>query len=274
MAVIVTLLPHAGHLQRLRYAIRDRHEIVKCDDWVSVARACDRMPVRVAVLDLFADGSAAFDRARRIKERHPRLAMVAYITATLDRAHDIFDAGRYGFDAMIIGGVNDEPRPLLATIEQAEARSLTSLLRKALADVSPTVTDAILLSVTRAHERLSPDGLARLLAIPRRTLSRRLSDEGFPAPLRLLTWGRLIVAGHMLEDEHRSADRIARALGFPSGSAFRNTCQRYLHSTPGDVRARGGAAFVTRALLRQRTRPLSHDPARPRIATRSPAVAV
>jgi hypothetical protein len=52
-----------------------------------------------------------------------------------------------------------------------------------------------------------------------------------------------------LEDRHRSADRIALALDFPSGSAFRNTCQRYLQATPLDIRARGGAAYVIRTLL-------------------------
>jgi len=55
----------------------------------------------------------------------------------------------------------------------------------------------------------------------------------------------------MLEDQHRSADRIATMLDFPSGSAFRNVCQRYLRATPGQIRTRGGAAYVVRALLRQ-----------------------
>jgi AraC-like DNA-binding protein len=98
---------------------------------------------------------------------------------------------------------------------------------------------------------LSPDGLARLLALPRRTVSQRLANAGFPPPQRLLTWGRLIVAAHLLEDRHRSADRVALSLDFPSGSAFRNTCQRYLHATPKDIRSRGGAAYVIRAMLRQ-----------------------
>ena len=111
-----------------------------------------------------------------------------------------------------------------------------------------TVRDAVLLCVTRAHERLSPEALARLLALPRRTVSQRLAASGYPPPRRLITWGRLIVAAHLLEDKHRSADRIATSLDFPSGSAFRNACQRYLGATPGEIRARGGAAFVMEKL--------------------------
>jgi hypothetical protein len=65
----------------------------------------------------------------------------------------------------------------------------------------------------------------------------------------VLTWGRLIVAGHLLEDKHRSADRVAAALEFPSGSAFRNVCQRYLGATPSEIRDRGGSSYVIRSLL-------------------------
>ena len=79
----------------------------------------------------------------------------------------------------------------------------------------------------------------------------RGSNAGFPSPQRLLSWGRLIVAGHLLEDRHRSADRIAVALDYSSGSALRNVCQRYLRATPSEIRARGGAAYVLRTLLQE-----------------------
>jgi AraC-like DNA-binding protein len=53
----------------------------------------------------------------------------------------------------------------------------------------------------------------------------------------------------MLEDGSRSADGVASALDFPSGSAFRNTCQRYLGCTPHQIRLRGGASWVIQELL-------------------------
>lgn len=249
MGVIATLLPNASHLQRLRTAIRDRHQLVACDDWADVLQTCESQPVRVAVVDLFAGGRANFERVRTLKQRLPRLTLIGYVSFAADRAHDFFDAGRQGMDGLVIADQDDAPRALLALVEQAESRSLGSVVRGALSAVEPTVRDATLLAITRAHERLAPTGLARLLALPRRTVSQRLATAGFPPPQRLLTWGRLIVAAHLLEDSHRSADRIALALDFPSGSAFRNTCQRYLHLTPGDIRARGGATYVIGELL-------------------------
>lgn len=251
MGVIATLIPNQPHLQRLRTAIRDRHQLVVCDDWDGVLATCESQPVRLAIVDLFVGGRANFERVRQLKQRVPRLTMIAYVTVTSDRAHDLFDAGRQGMDGLVIADQDDSPRALLALVEQAESRSLAAAVRASVEDADPTVRDAVLLCVTRAHERLSPEALARLLALPRRTVSQRLSAAGYPPPQRLITWGRLVVAAHLLEDKHRSADRIATSLDFPSGSAFRNACQRYLGATPGEIRARGGAAYVMDAMRRE-----------------------
>jgi AraC-like DNA-binding protein len=71
----------------------------------------------------------------------------------------------------------------------------------------------------------------------------------------------LIVAASMLEDGSRSADGVAGALDFPSGSAFRNTCQRYLGCTPHQIRQRGGAGWVIQELLvnREKRREISES---------------
>jgi AraC-like DNA-binding protein len=275
MSIIATLLPQAAYVQRLRAALRDRHELRECGDWAALLRACDREPVRVAVLDLFATGAPNFEALRQLKQQLPRLAVVAYVTMSPERAHDLFDAGRAGIDGLVLAGEDDSPRSLLALIEKSESRSLTGLLRRSLEGVDPAVVDAVLLAVTRAQESLSPTQLARLLALPRRDVALRLAMAGLPAPQRLLTWGRLIVAAHMLEDEHRSADRVAAALDFPSGSAFRNTCQRYLHATPGEIRARGGTSYVLRTMLRQvHAHAASVSEPRRRSPARAPALAI
>ena len=255
MGVIAALLPNRERMARLRAAVRDRHSIVACEDWIALTRTCEREPVHLVVFDLYADGRADFERVRQVKLRAPSATFVAYITFSPERARDVFDAGRYGIDGLVIADQDDSPAALLALIERAEARGIAGLFEKeferALGRVKPSVRDAALVAVTRAHERLTPDGLARVLATSRRRLAQRLSNAGFPAPHRLLVWGRLIVAAHLLEDAERSADGVARLLEFPSGSAFRNTCQRYVHATPQQIRARGGAQYIIRALMRQ-----------------------
>jgi AraC-like DNA-binding protein len=250
MGVIATLIPSKARLQRVRAAVRDRHEIVACARWDDVSDACESLPVRLVIADLFAEGTASFERVRALKRRFPHLTVMMYSEVTAEDAHDIFDAGRQGIDGLIVADHDDAPRALLAVIERAEAKSLVSVLRYSLRGVDEMVTDAVLLAVSRAHERLAPQAMARLLALPRPVLAQRLAAAGFPSPQRLLTWGSLIMAAHLLEDPNRPADRVAASLGFPSGSAFRNVCQRYLHSTPGEIRRRGGATFVANAMMR------------------------
>ena len=113
----------------------------------------------------------------------------------------------------------------------------------------PLVRDAVLVAVTRAHLRLTTHRLAEICGAPKRALLKALGDAGCPPPQKLITWGRLIVAAQMLEDDKRTADGVARLLEFPSGSAFRNTCQRYLGATPQEIRAKGGAAWATSRFL-------------------------
>ena len=254
MGIVAALLKSPEQLHRLRAAIRGRYLVTPCDDWEAVRRLCDAEAVTLAVLDLYASGRMDLDPVRQLRRLYPRLVTVAYVSVTPDRIVDVFDAGRAGIDGLVIADQDDAPTALWSILEQAETRSVASGLRTALVSVDPTVRDAVLVAVTRAHENLSGDGLARLLSIPRRSLTRRLTQAGFPPPPRLLTWGRLIVAAQMLDDLNRSADAVAAALRFPSGSAFRNTCQRYLHATPTELRQRGGADYVVALLLAETTR--------------------
>ena len=252
MGLICTLLPRATHLQRVKAAARDSHAILECEDWAALTRACEARPVQAAILDLFADGRAAVDGVRIIKSRFPSVALLAYVSVTAERAHDLFEAARAGIDGLIVADVDDTPRAIQDALERVQSRTLAGVVRRALGPLKqPAARDAVLAAVTRAHDRLTPELLARRLAVPRRLLAKRLRDAGFPPPHRLITWGRLVVAARMLEDAQRTADAVAAALDFPSGSAFRNTCQRYLHATPGEIRSRGGAGYALRVFLRE-----------------------
>ena len=200
MGIVATLLPDDRCLQRVVHAVRGNHSVIPCKSWDDVFAACEDEAVHLAVLDLFADGKANFERVRQLKLRFARVTLVAYVAFVPSRARDLFDA--------------------------------------------------VLVSVTRAHMRLTSHRLADILSTSRRTLVAKLTQDHFPPPQKLISWGRLVVASQMLEDRNRSADSVARILDFPSGSAFRNTCQRYLGATPHEIRAKGGASFVVEAFLK------------------------
>jgi AraC-like DNA-binding protein len=247
MALIVAYLTHVVDAQQLRAAVASRHTVIHCVDWHSVFAECDANPVQMAIIDLAAGDEASFDNARKLRAMHSRVTLIAWATAGTS-GHTLFDAGRYGFEGLILSGKDDKPDALLARISQAESRGVIAEVRRMLApQLHQAARDAILISVTRAHERLSPDSLARLLGMSRRQLARILAADSLPPSGQLLMWGRLIVAAHMLEDPQRNADGVARVLRFPSGSAFRNVCRRYLGAAPGQIRENGGSRFVVAA---------------------------
>ena len=248
MALVATLLQNDHQLDRLRAALGPRPGLVACTDWGEVRRACARETVGVAVLDLDASGEDGFRELRRLRRTHPSVTVVLYVSMPPVSPKMIFELGRFGVDGLIVTGEDDNPTALKAIVDQAEARSVTAAVRDALGQVRPTARDATLIAVTRAHQKLTPQELATILGIRRRALAARLEAAGFPPPQRLITWGRLIVAAQMLEDVGRSADSVAAALDFPSGSAFRNTCQRYLKRTPMEIRRDGGTKMVIAAM--------------------------
>jgi AraC-like DNA-binding protein len=244
MATLAALLPDSARMNRLTTAARDAHTVLPCASWVELEQACKDDTVSLAILDLFADGKAQFDVIRRLKLRAERITIIAYVTATPQRARDLFDAGRAGIDGLLIAGEDDTPAAFRAVLERAEARGVAHSVRPHLKGYGPIVQDAVLVAITRAHLRLTSQRLVSILSTNRRTLLTALSKARCPAPQQLITWGRLVVAAQMLEDIGRTADGVARALDFPSGSAFRNTCQRYLGATPQEIRANGGVSWV------------------------------
>jgi AraC-like DNA-binding protein len=249
MGLVAALVPRHDRLQRLQVALRGRHTVEAPGDWAALAHLCDTAPVSMVIIDLFLSGSMLLEPLRQLRRRHPRLITVLYITIAGDRAHDVFNAGRAGVDGLVIADRDDGPERFAALLEQAEARGVAAQLRSALAHHPPLVRDATLMVVTRAHEHLTTDSVARAVALSKRALARKLLEARLPPPKRLITWGRLIVAAQMLEDPQRSADSVAVALGFPSGSAFRNACQRYLQATPTQLREQGGVRWVIGRLV-------------------------
>lgn len=245
MSVIVTLTSHPGRLARIRSAARDSHTVIACDNWEQIFSTCQGRMVHAAVLDLETAASPSFDSIRRFKRMNPTVALIGYTTYTLERVHHIFDAGRYGFEALVIADLDDGPSAFSRAIERASARGVAGMVRNNLAPaVDPMATDALLTAITRAHERLTPASLAQEMGLGGRRLSRALSASGYPSAHKLIMWGRLIVAAALMDGTRHSTDRIALTLRFPSGSAFRNNCRRYLGAKPSEIRARGGAALV------------------------------
>ncbi|SHI79809.1 AraC-type DNA-binding protein [Shimia gijangensis] len=83
----------------------------------------------------------------------------------------------------------------------------------------------------------SIDRLAVWAGVPRRTLQRRLSDEGTSFST-LLESVRMDMALHSLKSGRESMDEIAAKLGFERQSTFTRAVRRWTGQTPSQVRNR------------------------------------
>src|ERR671938_2151125 len=137
MGIVATLLPSPLRLNRLRAALRDRYTVITAADWNELLAHCAGEPVSVAVIDLVASASTndAFDWLRQLKRRYPSVTVVLYASIPPARPRDLFEAGHFGIDGLIVADQDDDSRRMLLSIEQAEARGVLELLRPTVAEV-------------------------------------------------------------------------------------------------------------------------------------------
>jgi AraC-like DNA-binding protein len=96
-----------------------------------------------------------------------------------------------------------------------------------------------LLRARLTNTRCSAEDIAQLLAMHRRTLSRRLKGSGM-GYRAIANETRFEIARQLLEDTEVPLGQIAAALGYSEASAFTRAFRRWSGRTPTSWRADGG----------------------------------
>ena len=136
---------------------------------------------------------------------------------------------------------------------KVECRAAAQLVEKAMAGLVPSlVLQALAESVRGADEKLDTESLSAYCGTSRRTLSRQLRDVGLPSPQGIIACGKILASSWLLVNAYRSVEAVALELGLGDSAALVHLYRRYLGSTPGDVRKRGGLAIAIRLLLDRR----------------------
>ena len=86
--------------------------------------------------------------------------------------------------------------------------------------------------------------MAAALHVHRKTLAGWCHASGAPPPRALVTWCRLIIAVERLADARWSIERVARAMGFGSGSALTGLIRRHIGLSRAELRERGSRVVV------------------------------
>src|SRR5690242_8903287 len=104
VGLVATLLPSQHRMNRVRAALRDHYTLAACADWPELLAACADQPISIALIDLFttAQPSETFDWLRQLKRRFPSVTVVLYASLPPTRPRDLFEAGRFGIDGLIV----------------------------------------------------------------------------------------------------------------------------------------------------------------------------
>jgi AraC-like DNA-binding protein len=256
MADVLVLSGSPAALDRLRRAVRMEtaggvpHALRIARGWGELFDLAARTPVGLAFVDPYADGRLAEPEIRRLRERHPRLEVVAYADFAGRTAEDPFALAQVGVRAVVELGARDETRTLARCLDQ---HLNAGAVDQALACVCARAPEGMRGWLERALcSANAPATAAELAVVARcspRTLRRTLRAAGLPPAEQLLAWRRLLHGARLLEDPRRTVQGVARALEFSSASAFRRSLRALTGLRPAELVAGGGVVLLAELLL-------------------------
>jgi AraC-like DNA-binding protein len=225
------------------------HALRPTTGWAELGVLAGHAGPSVAFVDPYHGGRFAPGEIRHLRERVPATELVALSDFSGRPATDAFSLAVLGVREMICVRETDAVSAVVQSLHAYLNCSPLDELAEALGrSVTPVVgrwLGPFLVSPTGA--RTVPE-LARAARCSPRTLHRALRAAGLPSPERLIAWHRLLHAARLLDDG-RSADCVARVLGFSSGSALRKSLKQLTGLRPGELRAGGGLAWAAERFL-------------------------
>lgn len=240
--IVAALVLNAGHRLALRRGLRGVAEVRFCARIEGLRALVRGSCVQLVITEpTDSEGRSTVATLAEIRQGFPSLPIMAYCGLTASDAHSLIAMVRAGADDVIVHDFDDVGTAARQVIARAAANRVGG---QAFAELSPfvpaTVRPILAYCLESPIVAMSVDDVAHALGIARRTLVNRLAAAGMPGPAALLTWSRLLVAAHLLEDPARSVDQVAEAVRFRSATALRVTCKRYTGLRPLDLRTRGG----------------------------------
>lgn len=190
-----------------------------------------------------ASGRSMAGTVEFIRKNFPTLPLLAYCALASSGSGAVVDVVRAGASGLVIRGVDDSRHAMRSAIQSAQQGSVVHRIVSLVSPHLPPVAAPLLrYALSRAVDDPSVADAARELGVDRKTLFNWLRPCGSVGPREFINWVRLAMAVGMLEDSRRTTEQVALAMGFASGTAFRNMLRRYADARSSDVR--GAAGFV------------------------------
>jgi AraC-like DNA-binding protein len=175
----------------------------------------------------------------RFREELPEVP--CYVLVMLERpARGLAEAVRAGGRLVLVHDVSEtrvflERLQVVRGLSAFEHEAATALTR----GLAPSrMVEVLMFCIRRAHERLNVAAIAEAFRVSRRSLARQAHLAGWPAPVELIEWGRLIYASVLMWRQAATLVALAEASGFDNADALRRASRRRLGvstSVPHDL---------------------------------------
>ena len=208
--------------------------------------------------------------------QYPGVPFLGYCRMGVSHAEELRELARAGVHELVFRDIDDLPVLLRAKLGRGiEACAGALVLRRLSAQLPETLHGIVAYCVSFPRESHEIEKVALALGVHRKTLVNWCQRAHAPPPSTLVTWVRLLLAVEILQAPGHAIERVANALEFASGSAFRNLCQRYFGRRPAELRSPGGREAAYRAFacgLQQRE--ATSEPTRRTVGAREGSVSV
>jgi len=257
VAHFVVLQPDPLFLARLRGALEEQHDLMPVADWQSLREALQRLPAEACVLDPYGPGQVVGMReVQRLRKHHPTVAIVVYADFR-GREMDLFTLGRLQVDGVVPAQPHDGPWQIRTAISDALARAVAARVVAALGARLPRVgLDCLRWAIENANRGATVADLARHFSRSPDVLARRLRRKGSPPPERILLWGRIFRATHLLTQRGSTVEGVAYEVGYSSAAALARALRSATGHSPTGIRRRGGVPCALDGFFRKEARPL------------------
>jgi AraC-like DNA-binding protein len=192
-----------------------------------------------------SDMSRIEELTRTLRGQHPAVPVLVYAPLTAAASRAVVTLARAGVANVIIAGhddLNHAVGPILA--RAASVCAAEDAYQKLSAVASPGVAAILNYGLRYGARAPTVADAAAALHVHRKTLAVWCHASGAPSPRVLVTWCRLIIATERLADARWSTERVARALGFGSGSALAGLIRRHIGLGRAELRERGSSVVV------------------------------
>ena len=183
--------------------------------------------------------------------QYPDVPFLGYCGVGVSHAEEVRELARAGVHELVFRDVDDRPTLLRAKLNRGnEVRAGANVVRRLSGQLPELLHGIVAYCVGFPRESHEIERIALALGVHRKTLVNWCQRARTPPPSVLVTWVRLLLAVEMLQVPGHTVERVARGLGFASGSGFRNLCRRYCGRRPAELRCPAGREAAYRAFAK------------------------